>query len=101
VKIGPYLLVSKPAIDVDGTLIFNENLPDKKVLFPKNVDEIPDVIIYMADDNIEDRRHSFIRVKAKDILDRDIQAKVFKLTEDRSLDLITDDEFPGFLYANV
>jgi len=26
---------------------------------------------------------------------------VFKLTEDRSLDLITDDEFPGFLYANV
>jgi len=58
------LLVSKPATDIEGLLIFNENLPDKKVLFPKNPNEIPDVIIYMADDNIEDRRHSFIRVKA-------------------------------------
>lgn len=67
-------MVSKPAVDVEGALIFNENLPDKKVLFPKNVDEIPDVIIYMADDNIEDRRHSFIRVKAKDILDRELKA---------------------------
>lgn len=55
----------------------------------------------MADENIEDRRHSFIRIKAKDVLDIPIKPKVFKLTEDRSLDLITDDEFPGFLYANV
>lgn len=49
--------------------MFYENLPDKKVLFPKNTNEIPDIIIYMADDNIEDRRHTFIRLKPKDYLD--------------------------------
>ena len=81
--------------------MFYENLPDKKVLFPKNPDEIPDIIIYMADDNIEDRRHSFIRLKSKDVLDIPLNPKVYKMTEDRSLDLITDEEFPGFLYANI
>lgn len=81
--------------------MFYENLPDKKVLFPKNPDEIPDIIVYMADDNIEDRRHSFIRLKAKDVLDVQTKAKLLKLTEDRSLDLVSDDEFPGFLYANI
>lgn len=66
---GPYLLVSKPGIADSGSVIFNENLPDKKVLFPKSVEEIPDIIVYMADENIEDRRHSFLRIKAKEILD--------------------------------
>lgn len=81
--------------------MFYENLPDKKVLFPKNINEIPDIIIYMADDNMEDRRHSFIRLKPKDLLDTPLHPQIFKMTEDRSLDLVKDDEFPGFLFANV
>lgn len=81
--------------------MFYENLPDKKVLFPKAIAEIPDIIIYMADDNIEDRRNTFIRIKAADVLDKPVNARVLKMKEDRSLDLISDDEFPGFLYANI
>lgn len=53
----------------DGSVMFYENMPDKKVLFPKVKEEIPDIIVYMADENIEDRRHSFVRIKAADILD--------------------------------
>lgn len=55
----------------------------------------------MADDNIEDRRHTFIRIKAESVLDKPVNPQILKLKEDRSLDLITDDEFPGFLYANI
>jgi len=62
-------LVSQPGRMEDGSVMFYENMPDKKVLFPKVKEEIPDIIVYMADENIEDRRHSFVRIKAADILD--------------------------------
>jgi hypothetical protein len=40
-----------------------ESIVDKKVSFPDDVDQLPDIIIYFADDNQESRRHSFCRLK--------------------------------------
>jgi Ca2+-dependent lipid-binding protein len=62
---------------------------------------VPDIIFYFADDFLQDRRHTFYRIKAADILDQPRTPKVIKMKEDRSLALVKDDEFPGFLYANV
>lgn len=62
---------------------------------------MPDIIVYFADENIEDRRHCFTRIKPAEVLEKKVEAKVIKLKEDRSLDLVRDDEFPGFLYVNI
>jgi hypothetical protein len=62
---------------------------------------VPDIIFYFADEHIEDRRHSFCRLRAQDVLDKPSKPILLKLREDRSLDLVSDDEFPGFLYASV
>lgn len=93
---------------VNGRAIWYESIPDKRITLPANKDEIPDFIFYYADENEEYRRHSFARVKASEILvdaknqdHIDAKPRVIKLKEDRSLDLITDEEFPGFLYVQA
>ena len=102
VIIGPYMLCSKPAQIVNGRANWYESLEDKKCLFPKNIKEVPDLIFYFADDNIEKRRHSFIRVKAEDFLDKiDAGPIILSLKEDRSLALVGEEEFPGFLYVKI
>jgi hypothetical protein len=54
----------------NGTAILMESLEDRKVLFPTDVTQIPDIIIYFADEAIENRRHSFARINPKDILNK-------------------------------
>jgi len=63
---------------------------------------VPDIIFYFSDDNVERRRHSFIRIKAEDVIDKvDAGPIILNLKEDRSLGIVKDDEFPGFLYIKV
>lgn len=51
---------------------------------------------------MERRRHSFIRIKAEDVIDKvDAGPIILNLKEDRSLGIVKDDEFPGFLYIKV
>lgn len=40
-----------------------ESLEERKVVFPEDISQIPDIIFYVADDNREDRRISFNRIK--------------------------------------
>jgi hypothetical protein len=46
----------------NGRAIFYQSLEDKKIVMPVNIDEIPDLIVYFADEDKEVRRHSFARV---------------------------------------
>lgn len=106
VAIGPYIVKTKPITISNGRASWFESLEDKRVVFPCNKDEIPDIIIYYADANEEDRRHAFSRIKASEVLidsldQKPFKPRVIKFKEDRSLDLITDDEFPGFLFASI
>ena len=96
IMMGPYLLKTNFFKIENGRAIIFVQLEDKKILFPKNVEFIPDLIFYFADKDEEYRRHSFCRVKASEILDKSIN-KLLQLTEDRSLNLIEDDEFGGFM----
>jgi hypothetical protein len=51
-----------------GVLTLLLNLPDKRVVFPKDIEDVPDVIIYFCDEDNESRRHSYCRKTAKEIL---------------------------------
>jgi N-acetyl-beta-hexosaminidase len=66
------------------------------VLFPKDISQVPDVIFYFADSLEDSRRHSFVRVPAASLLDK-VFDNVLTLKEDKSLNLVKDDEFGGFL----
>eukprot|EP01016_Furgasonia_blochmanni_P049256 TRINITY_DN7455_c0_g1_i2.p1 TRINITY_DN7455_c0_g1~~TRINITY_DN7455_c0_g1_i2.p1 ORF type:complete len:1220 (-),score=269.58 TRINITY_DN7455_c0_g1_i2:385-4044(-) len=75
---------------------------DKRVVFPTEIEDCPDIIVYWADENLEERRHSFSRIKASSILDRDNpRPERLRMKEDRSLNLIEDDEFPGSIFAKI
>lgn len=39
------------------------NFPDKKVVMPLTPDQMPDLIVYFADENEESRRHCFARIQ--------------------------------------
>lgn len=63
VAIGPYMIKTAPVKIEGGRALWYEALPDKKVLFPVERDEIPDCIFYFADADEENRRHCFFRIK--------------------------------------
>ncbi|KAL4431869.1 hypothetical protein ABPG74_012681 [Tetrahymena malaccensis] len=108
-NIGPYLLYSQAKININGQVNWFESLEERKVIFPEDVEQIPDLIFYVTDQNSEDRRMSFNRIKASKILrtqqnfdpDEDHETILVELKEDRSLDLVKDDEFPGFLIVKA
>ena len=81
-----------------------------RVNFPVDVNQIPDLIIYFADDYTENKRHSYARIKlwcykfrASKIFVSDLSnindenTISLKMQEDRSLDLISDDECAGYI----
>ena len=89
-----------------GICDFLINLEDKRVIFPKDIEDVPDIIIYFCDDDSEMRRHSFCRRTAKEVMVSDeskIGSKVqmVKFNEDSSMNLIGDHESAGFIYANI
>jgi Ca2+-dependent lipid-binding protein len=75
-------------------------MEEKKVLFPKDVTQIPDLFFYLADEDEESRYQSFARIKASSIIDC-VTKSVLQLKEDRSLNLIKDDEVAGFLSVEM
>ena len=107
VGIGPYLLKSKQyEINGNGSIFFVEDFLEKKVNMPLDIKQIPDIIIYFCSEDKEEKRMSFCRVKAKDVLvksgeSQDLKFRMFELKEDKSLDLIGDHETTGFLHASI
>jgi len=49
ILMGPYLLQSKHIKIENGRCQWYESLPDKKVVFPVDIDQVPDIIFYFAD----------------------------------------------------
>lgn len=80
---GPYMIKSQMQQLQNGRALFYQSLPEKKMVLPVGADEIPDLIVYFADEDKEDRRHSFCRIPASSILITDSKQqpalKTFKL----------------------
>ena len=60
---GPYILYTKCTNIEDGRASWYESLKDKKVVFPADIEQVPDIIFYFADKEDDIRRHSFFRIK--------------------------------------
>lgn len=63
ILMGPYIMQTKFATIEDGRIIWYESLKDKKVVFPADIEQVPDIIFYFADEDDDKRRHSFFRKK--------------------------------------
>lgn len=49
ILMGPYLLYSKFVKIENGRALWYESLKDKKVVFPTDIEQVPDIIFYFCD----------------------------------------------------
>lgn len=103
-NIGPYFLKTDLRAVKDGRINWQLQVPEKKVNFPMDAAQIPDLIVYFADEDAESRRMSYARVPAATFFAIDTASyekalipSMVKLREERSHDLVDDYSFPGFL----
>jgi hypothetical protein len=104
VSCGPYETKSKLVKNNNSRAVWNQYLPDLVIRAPENVDEIWDVFIYLSTSNNLTDRICFKRIKAKDLLD--IRGKKwtidkYLLEEDKSIDPLDDEQFPGIIQARI
>jgi len=64
VSMGAYMMYTPSVQCSNGRAIWYEQLPEKRVVFPCDVEEIPDIFFYFTDENEEYRRHCFARLKS-------------------------------------
>jgi hypothetical protein len=104
-SIGPYLKKTKIVQSKAGIFEWNETIEFNRILLPIDITQIPDLIVYFADEDYETHRKCFFRIKPPKILNRsrkryetDFQAPcLVKFKEDETLDLVSDDQFSGFV----
>ena len=89
-------------------IIWNENLPDRKVFLPMDPSQIPDLIIYFCAEDVESHRTVFYRLNAKEILarnsrtaDETSKTRLIKCREDKSKNKLSADQFAGFVVLRV
>jgi C2 domain/FerI (NUC094) domain len=101
---GPYEVVSKFVENDNSRAIWNEML-DLKIRGPENPDDISDVILYLTTDaNDPITRVSFKRIKAATLLDtngKKFEIENYIFEEDKSLDKLDDEQFPGIIQARI
>ena len=109
--IGPYLL--KSTLKTVGEknrsqIIWNEEIEERRLQLPMDVNQIPDFFIYFCDEDAESHRVSYARIKASEFLsfgqmkkDSMNKAKIIKFREDKTLELLSDDAFPGFAVIKI
>ena len=80
-------------------------MPDLIIRGPENPEDIYDVIIYLST-SLDDYRERicFKRLKAADLLDinhKKFDIESYLLEEDKALDPLDDEEFPGMIFARI
>lgn len=104
--IGPYFKKTKIVSNNRGIFDWGmENVEFNRVLLPIDIWQIPDLIVYFADEDFESHRKCFWRIKPPKILNRlrkryekDFQTpSLIRFREDPTLDLVPDDQFSGFV----
>lgn len=105
-QIGPYL--QKSAMIKNNFGIFDwdlETLEFPRLLLPVDASQIPDLIVYFADQDFENHRKCYFRIKAPKILCRGHKryAKLhqrpmmIKFREDPTVEGVEEDQFSGFV----
>lgn len=107
VTIGAVELTTRPAKDEDGMCRWNELLRSDPIQFPQDYRQIPDIIIYLV--NKANKPVCFRRIKPVAVnKDGDVEflgfgrdAEWVILQEDKVINAIDDDEFPGSLLIKL
>lgn len=97
-------MTSKVVKNDNSRAIWNQMLPDLKIRAPEVPEDIYDVIIYLALDEKPGSRVCFKRIKAADVLNtkgKKFEIESFLLEEDKSMDRLDDEQFPGIIFARV
>ena len=101
---GPYEVCSNFVKCEESRAIWDQEL-ELKIRGPESPEDISDVILYLATDPVDClERVTYNRIKAASLLDSAGKAYTIEnyvLEEDRSLDRLDDEEFPGILQARI
>jgi hypothetical protein len=99
---GPYEVYSQKVECINSRATWNQYL-ELSIRAPETQEDIPDVILYLAEDpNDSTSRFCFKRIKAASILDingKDFKIENYILEEDRAIDALDDEQFPGIIQA--
>lgn len=81
-----------------GTCRWNASLSEESITLPKDLSQVPDIFIYLVKE--DNRAFSFARFKVADLLGSKGHSflepsKWFLLEEDKSIDELAEDQFPG------
>lgn len=104
VSCGPYEVKSKVVKNDNSRAVWNEMLSDLTIRAPENIEDIYDIIVYLATSTNSKDRICFKRFKAKELLDtsgRTFDIESFLLEEDKAVDPLDDEEFPGIIFARI
>lgn len=109
ISLGNYYMKSElKSLDDNKSIIWNHSLDDRKIALPVDINQIPDLIIYFADEDAESHRISYFRINAKKIIvadEKSLKKKqeplILKFKEDKSHKLLKPDQFPGFAVARI
>ena len=108
VTIGAVELTTKPAKDEDGMCRWNELLRSEPIQFPRDINQIPDIIVYLV--NNANKPVCFRRIKPGALNQEtgDIEFIGFNkkadwviLQEDKVINAIDDEDFPGSLLIKL
>lgn len=88
----------------DSRVIWNEYV-ELNIRAPDVQEDIPDVILYLSGDSSDAlARICFKRIKAQSLLDQNGKAfdiQNYILEEDKSIDALDDEQFPGIIQACI
>ena len=106
ITIGPERIRSEKAPVINNTCIWNQSYPDLVFRSPYDVDQMPDIIVYLSESIEIGESVSFVRIPVRDVLYRDddeetTKVKQYTLIEDLSRNKLHDEEFPGILNMRI
>jgi hypothetical protein len=88
-----------------GSCRWNAKLTEESISLPKDPTQVPDIFIYLLKE--DNRAVSFTRIKTAELLNSSEghsflePAKWFLLEEDKSIDCLDDDDFPGTVLVKL
>lgn len=103
VCIGNNSLCTKPAKHEEGLCRWNELL-ESTVILPADVQQLPDIFIYLLRE--DDHAVCFTRLKSYDLETKkvfgfNVPMKWYNLKEDKSIDDLAEDDFPGSVLLEI
>lgn len=101
---GIHELCTKPAKFEGGTCRWSEWLKTERLLLPEDVSQIPDIFIYLLRE--DNKPVCFCRIKPIDLQTKQLigfeqPAQWWLLQEDKSIDALDDDVFPGSVLVKL